>query len=56
MREIFDNFDSNEGLREDIANTLQLIATDYNTIQEEQDKDDLDAGEVATADPSDHTR
>lgn len=55
MKELYDHFD-NDGIRQDIANVLQLIGTDYTTTIDDEDREDLDGGDPSTADPSDHTR
>lgn len=57
MKEIYDNFD-NEALRDDIANQISIISTDFNKIREEESIDDAqgDSESVANADIAEHTR
>ena len=57
MREIYDNFDK-EAIRDDIANAISIISTDYTKVIEEQSIEDAqgDGESVVNANIGEHTR
>lgn len=55
MREIYDNFDREE-LRDDIANDLSVISTDYVKIMEQESDEAAQSGDVRGASIGEHTR
>lgn len=55
MQEIYNNFD-NEQLRDDIANSISVIATDFIKIRELDSIDAAQSDDVTNADIGEHTR
>jgi len=55
MKEIYDNFD-NDVLRDDIANDISFISTDFAKEFEEQSNEDAQSDDVTNASVGEHTR
>lgn len=55
MREMYENFNIDE-IRDDIANDLSIISTDYQKIAEEESIEDAQSGDVVGASIGEHTR
>lgn len=55
MKEIYDNFD-NDVLRDDIANDISFISTDFTKEFEEQSNEDAQSDDVTNASIGEHTR
>ena len=55
MREIYENFNMDE-IRDDIANDLSIISTDYQKTFEEESNESAQSGDVMSASIGEHTR
>ena len=55
MKEIYDNFD-NEVLRDDIANDISVLSTDFVKQIEEDSVEDAQSDDVTNANIGEHTR
>ena len=55
MKELYDNFD-NDVLRDDIANDISVLSTDFVKEFDEQSKEDAQGDDVTNANIGEHTR
>ena len=55
MRELYDKFD-NENIKDDIANDISILSTDFVKIREEESDEDAQGDDVTAANIGEHTR